>query len=241
MNFIKTALVELVQKQIRLEELISQDQYSTFNRLPIQLIYSSKVEDDNRSGFFLNNCSSKMGGSIGYASFKRMYFDAAFATMLQVSSKHGSKIHEYFLKHLVSKSDNFLLTYLSNDITLNFLTINDCFFEFDNIQPDDNETTSSDHPFYCPDVDIYNSDLHFNNILSAVNCTKFFSFIRELIQPNNSIFKELVDYIESIGNNDIDIAKIPHVDLAMNIQTILNIVNDYISTYETMLTLEVHT
>mgnify|MGYP000212222059 CR=1 FL=1 len=38
MNFIKTALVELVQKQIRLEELISQDQNSTFNRLPIQLI-----------------------------------------------------------------------------------------------------------------------------------------------------------------------------------------------------------
>lgn len=241
MNFIKAPLKALIQQQIRLEELIAQDAYSTFNRLPIQLSHSSSAEDDNRSGFFLQSSASTIGGSIGYASHKKMYFDAAFATMLQVSSKYGSKLQEYFLKRLVLKSDNALLTYLANAINSNFLTVDKCFFEFENIQPEDDERTSSDHPFYCPDVDIYDPNLHFHNMLAVVNCTQFFSFIREIIKPDNSVFKDIVDYVESCGDNDIDPTEIPHFDLAMNIQTILDIVNDYVSTYEEMLTLEVHT
>lgn len=241
MNFIKAPLQALIQQQARLEKLIAQDSYSTFNRLPLQLTYSPFVEDENRSGFFLESYTSSLGGAIGYASHKRMYFDAAFATMLQVSSKHGSKLQEYFLKRLVLKSDNALLIYLANSITSNFLTIDKCFFEFENIQPEDDERTSSEYPFYCSDVDIYDSNLHFNNMLVAVNCTQFFSFIREIIKPDNLVFKDIVDYVESCGDNDIDPTEIPHFDLAMNIQLILDIVSDYVSTYEEMLTLEVHT
>jgi hypothetical protein len=227
MNHLKKSISLLIKNQAVFDNLFFKTNYETSTRLPLKLNYIKDYRDNCHSNFLLTSDKGAVSGSIGYASYKRMYFDPSFATMLEVGSKLGNSIPDYSINKMIMDIDNELLEFLALSITTGFKTIDNENFIFKNIVPEQDEKTSSDHYLYCKNIDIYDSNLETANVLNALNCTRFFSFIKKIIDPNTEHMKTII----SLSESDFDFVNVPYFDLIMQMDKLNNIVELYIETF----------